>query len=197
MTAQRTIDILIVLTAISFAAGCSATGPATSSANRPPISSESNPVIVALKNSVLTRYSTSTIGKAFEGAFQKAKWITFETVDGQVIVEFDGTVTMEALNGFYRALGQDSYFTAYRAAQRGCKETLPDLVNEPQPTIDIKLEECAKTIPMPVKFQFVRSADTKSFTISYIDGTAFGYSGFGNGNSDAEASDRVFRFLYP
>jgi hypothetical protein len=132
MTAQRTIAISIVLTAISFAAGCSATGPATSSANSPPISSASNPVIVALKNSVLTRYSTSTIGKAFEGAFQKAKWITFETVDGQVIVEFDGTVTTDALNGFYRALGQDSYFTAYQAAQRRCKETRPDLVNEPQ-----------------------------------------------------------------
>ena len=32
--------------------------------------------------------------KAFEGTFQKAKWITFETEDGQVIVEFNGPVTM-------------------------------------------------------------------------------------------------------
>ncbi|MGA2590108.1 MAG: hypothetical protein ABSH32_09350 [Bryobacteraceae bacterium] len=51
-----------------------------------------NSPIETVRNGVLTNYNSTTVGKAFEGTFQNAKWTTIETAKGQTVVQFDGTV---------------------------------------------------------------------------------------------------------
>ncbi len=65
--------------------------------------SESRPTAVdVVKNGVFPRYPTTTIGKAFEGTFQNAKWESFSTAKGEIVVEFTGTITKFALlNAFF------------------------------------------------------------------------------------------------
>ena len=50
-----------------------------------------------VKNGVLAEYNTTTVGKAFEGTFRDSRWTQFETQKGAVIVEFNGTITFDAL----------------------------------------------------------------------------------------------------
>jgi hypothetical protein len=50
-----------------------------------------------VRNGVLKDYNTATVGKAFEGTFQDAKWRSFETPKGQTIVEFKGTMKLPEL----------------------------------------------------------------------------------------------------
>lgn len=48
--------------------------------------------VETVRGGVLTNYDSTTVGKAFEGTFQNAKWSSFDTPKGQTIVQFDGTV---------------------------------------------------------------------------------------------------------
>jgi hypothetical protein len=50
-----------------------------------------------VRDGVLKAYNTTTVGKAFEGTFQNAKWTSFETPKKEVVVEFNGTITPKAL----------------------------------------------------------------------------------------------------
>jgi hypothetical protein len=52
-------------------------------------------------------------------------------------------------------------------------------------SIDSKIAECSKKIPVPVKFQFNLSADKTTFKIGYMDDKVFG-----------EASDHVLALIY-
>jgi hypothetical protein len=50
-----------------------------------------------VRNGVLADYNTTTVGKAFEGTFQNAKWRSFETAKGETVVEFQGTMKLPQL----------------------------------------------------------------------------------------------------
>jgi len=81
-------------TSKTSAASNASTTSATSTAAPAP---QGDPSIIAVvKNGVLAEYNTTTVGKAFEGTFQNAKWSSFETAKGEVVVEFNGTGASDA-----------------------------------------------------------------------------------------------------
>jgi hypothetical protein len=49
-------------------------------------------VVETVRGGVLADYNTTTVGKAFEGTFQNAKWSALETSKGATVVQFDGTI---------------------------------------------------------------------------------------------------------
>ena len=65
-----------------------------------------DPAVETVRGGVLKEYSTTTVGKAFEGTFQNAKWTSFVTSKGVSVVQFDGTVQIELLkkNGLANAI---------------------------------------------------------------------------------------------
>jgi hypothetical protein len=77
------ISISLAVVGLLVCAGCGSS-PLTSSP------------IGVVKNGVLTGYESTTVGKAFEGTFQNAKWTTFETPKGATVVEFNGTLKPKA-----------------------------------------------------------------------------------------------------
>ena len=105
-----------------------------------------------VRNGVLKAHNSTTVGKAFEGTFQKAKWSSFGTPKGETVVQFDGTVL------FDRKLCDD-------LLNRGGMPiswqfaTANKVVN--------KMGECKSAVP--VKFQFTLAVDHKAFQISYVD----------------------------
>jgi hypothetical protein len=68
------------------------------------------PEVEVVRSGVLGRYDSTTVGKAFEGTFQNAKWSSFETPKGATVVQFDGTVTADALKK--AGLPWDAYYDA-------------------------------------------------------------------------------------
>ena len=104
-----------------------------------------------VKNGVLADFNTTTVGKALEGTFQNPKWTSFQTAKGATVVQFDGTVTVDAL---------DAAHFAWRLSNITLSEKGP-----PYP-------------PLPVRFQFLISADKKTFEIGFVDGQPFGYEAF-------------------
>ena len=78
----------ILLIALVLPGGLSLTGCSTAKST----------AIDVVKNGILTGYDSTTVGKAFEGTFQAAKWTSFVSPKGATIVQFDGTVTRDALD---------------------------------------------------------------------------------------------------
>jgi hypothetical protein len=60
-----------------------------------------------------------------------------------------------------------------------------EAIAQARASIDARVDECSKKIPVPVKFQFGLSADKTTFKIAYIDEKVFG-----------EATGRVLAFIY-
>jgi len=57
--------------------------------------------VETVRGGVLTDYNTTTVGKAFEGTFQNAKWSALETEKGAIVVQFDGTVLYSKIHSKY------------------------------------------------------------------------------------------------
>jgi hypothetical protein len=115
--------------------------------------------VETVRGGVLTNYNTTTVGKAFEGTFQNAKWTSFVSKKGVTVVQFDGTVSAEAL--------KDGNF-------------LPITVSDPN--------------SIPVQFQFLVSADNRTFQLGYFDHIPFQYvnaAGWG-----AFSEERTLKFVY-
>jgi hypothetical protein len=141
-----------------------------------------------VKGGVLTAYNSTTVGKAFGGTFQNAKWTSFETPKGVVIVEVNGTI---------KEKNRPNYFTTnldtHILTDRYCKASLGlDAQTDYQslPPDDERkrqLNRCINTLPddadLPVKFQFTVSADRNSFQLSY-------------GDIQSEKSGAVLDFIY-
>jgi hypothetical protein len=53
--------------------------------------------IDTVRNGILANYNTTTVGKAFEGTFQNAKWTSFVSPKGVTVVQFNGTLQPERL----------------------------------------------------------------------------------------------------
>ncbi len=219
------------------------------------------PEVEVVRNGVLTGYNSTTVGKAFEGTFQNAKWSSFETPKGATVVQFDGTVSPEGLrvsrSKFYLegfcidTLGlqanianrkevvsneQQQHTAAIRNIAEQLKATEEPWIktmvfrtgNYDQPTNqtpaepvketskqklerqakrqellkeetsvtatyneklralqesgrgdEAKIEHCMQTLPVPVRFQFLLSADKKAFEINYVDEKVFRDKGIG------------------
>lgn len=113
-----------------------------------------------VRGGVLDKYNTTTVGKAFEGTFQNAKWTSFETPKGEVVVQFDGSVKSDKVSvtplGFQKLLDAT-----------GCK--VDNIFNPTtNQTIAINCIE-VKAVAVPVKFQFTLSIDRKTFKVTYVD----------------------------
>ncbi len=186
-----------------------AKGASTSVATSGGQTARSAPEVELVKNGVLEGHNSTTVGKAFEGTFQNAKWSSFETPKGATVVQFDGTATADALksSGFVWY----AYYDA-SATEKACIESLgvaaalkehrdafseylrkqglyPDAatraatqphMDEERQAIDLlqkKVTDCVESTPippLPVRFQFLISADKKTFQISYVDEKVFG-----------------------
>jgi hypothetical protein len=206
-------------------------------------------VIKIVRNGVLADHNSTTVGKAFEGTFQNAKWSSFETPKGEVVVQFDGTVMPDVLEGAnlyarqsavavrnrcIESLGLKSkieqqaqaaqkeeqqrfatgqsieerrqvvqlkvsqrFYLSKTVEERAQDEQLQRLQTEVEDLnrqrialaaahdesakaqkefaedIEAKIQPCIKTTPFPVSFQFLLSADKKTFEINYVDKQVF------------------------
>jgi hypothetical protein len=170
--------------------------------------------ISVVKNGILTGHKKTTVGEAFGGTFQNPKWTSFDTPKGETVVEFNGTITLEAIKRSRSSFGirasciaslgladeikqikerehkkydytNDSVEGAATAEAAATK--LPqetEAIAQAQATIDGKIAECSKNDPLPVRFEFALSANKETFNIVYI-----------NGNEGAQAN-RVLAFIY-
>lgn len=147
-----------------------------------------------VRSGVLQEYNTTTVGKAFEGTFQNARWSSFVTPKGTTVVQFDGTILWDTLNNGrtvpYETLPQS--LREQCIASLGITETptklherAKDLWGEKDSSPAAKAEwdqtgprlqevegrigECVKGLTVPVKFQFMLSADNKAFRLGYVD----------------------------
>ena len=106
MLSYRNAAVGLVLIGFSILTGCqsksagsqiSASTPSDSSApsSKPtPTSDSSDSAVRLVRNGVLSDFNSTTVGKAFEGTFQNAKWSSFVTAKGQKVVQFDGFVAL-------------------------------------------------------------------------------------------------------
>jgi len=191
-----------------------------STAPAPSIHGDSS-VISIVRNGVLKDYNMATVGRAFEGTFQNARWSSFETQKGVTVVQFDGTIPFDRLYeneedavalaekrdkcvaslGFAKTLeeyenkkkdvyqllqqaeGQrydayESYDAELQAAMSAKIEAARrnQLAAEQQAieAANGQLAQCIKNTSMPVRllpvtFQFILSADRKTFELGYVD----------------------------
>ena len=152
---------------------------------------------------VLTNYNTTTVGKAFEGTFQDAKWSSFDTPKGETVVQFDGTVQFgllgkmtadklaayanltETFHGFTLLDNTTNTRKNDCIASLGVADALKkDTGNGAAVGAFGKIADCMNNAVIPVKFQFVLSADNKTFKLHYVD------DAFGND------LDRALPFIY-
>src|ERR1700722_15297181 len=89
MGIRSRVSLALAATGLLACAGCASKAP-----------------INLVRNGVLPEFNTTTVGKAFEGTFQKPKWTTFGTSKGTAIVEFTGTVIFSTLGS--SSLGNDN-----------------------------------------------------------------------------------------
>ena len=155
--------------------------------------------IATVTNGVLNGYDSTTVGKAFEGSFQDAKWTTFVSPKGVTIVEFNGTVKMSALqDGGFKITESNNIVNPLVTNcinTLGLKEQMTQEAHNPtdgvwgggywrlpvfywvnrqkvaHPEWYEKLNRC---VNIPVSFQFAISADQKSFKVAYLDQPIFG-----------------------
>jgi hypothetical protein len=198
-----------------------------------------------VRNGVLKAHNTTTVGKAFEGTFQNAKWTSFETPKGATVVEFNGKVQPDVLskNGFGSSVDEDRltqecsapladkiaaqlHDTAEHSKQHDSEKTeLYEREKKLYPTeaqwaaaqptlkadyqalrdkwaqIEAADQETKKQIGaviskcvaeklsgmvVPVKVQFLLSADKKTFTINYVENKVFGW----------RKQDEILQFIY-
>jgi hypothetical protein len=118
-----------------------------------------------VRNGVLDKYNTTTVGKAFEGTFQDARWTSFVSPKGVTVVQFDGTILWDRRPDAHKAVGD----LVPAEILRNCVSSLdsPGTWAEFDPVI--RMADCAIDRPMPVRFQFLVSADRKTFEIGYVD----------------------------
>jgi hypothetical protein len=120
-----------------------------------------NSAIQVVRNGVLGKYNEVTVGKAFEGTFQNAKWSSFVSPRGVTVVQFDGTILWGRRPDGHRAVED----LAPAEILRNCVSP-PDF--EQLDPVD-RMADCAIDTPVPVRFQFLVSVDRKTFRIGYVD----------------------------
>jgi len=128
-------------------------------------SQSKNSVIETVRGGVFNDYNTTTVGKAFEGTFQDAKWSSFETPKGETVVQFDGT------NKGVPPVGRASEgqpFNSKTAVSIASK----CVADHPKYTA-ADVDNCISNTVIPVQFQFTLSADQKQFRLSYVDDAFF------------------------
>jgi len=135
----------------------------------PAATASSREAVDVVRNGVLGGYESTTVGKAFEGTFQDAKWTSFETAKGVTIVQFDGTILESTIN----KAGFDPY-AGYKVP-------------------DQKLSRLA------VRFQFTLSLDKKNFKFSYFNDRIFCFSSYDYRTMKIRSpatADQVMSFIY-
>jgi len=103
MTSSRRLTIAACLLGMLALAGCQA------------LHSD----IDVVRDGVLADYNTTTVGKAFEGTFQTAKWTSFVTPKGATVVEFNGTIRADVLlkHEFLSILDEKGFIEQCNASQ--------------------------------------------------------------------------------
>jgi hypothetical protein len=141
----------------------------------PPSRTASDSAIDTVKEGMLAGYDSTTVGKAFEGTFQRPKWTAFETPKGQTIVQFDGTISgLGTLTDAEWKKGASPLMAGWLGVEEihnmwaGCAKSLR-LQELDTPEADAKIRDCVHGTPVPAMFQFVLSADKKSFRLAYTE----------------------------
>jgi hypothetical protein len=131
-----------------------------------------NRAVTTVRNGVLNDYNTTTVGKAFEGTFQDAKWSSFVTDKGVTVVQFDGTIVFNVLHDASDGMN------LFEAASKECLTSVG--LGDPSVRLDLnklvrmedafnKLSKCMNGQPVPVRFQFSLSEDKKAFKITHMN----------------------------
>lgn len=127
-----------------------------------------------VRAATLSESPTRTVGTAFESTFQQPTWKSMTTPNGEVIVEFRGTVGYTAFSeaGFYigtwNGVPQGVEFAQATAVQKQSCSALA-----PSATDDSAIAGCMakvyQTTVIPVSFQFTLSADRKRTELTMVD----------------------------
>ena len=170
-THSRVVLALIAVGAIACTGCQSASTAMASAATTTPGASEKpaahrGPEVEIVRNGVLTGFDSTTVGKAFEGTFQNATWSSFETPKGATVVQFDGTVNRAVLNDLTRV---DQFLRPEAFLRDRCIDFLGLDQQQKTESDEAKIRSCVETRPLPVRFQFLLSADKTSFQISHLD----------------------------
>ena len=130
-----------------------------------------NRAVTTVRNGVLNDYNTTTVGKAFEGTFQNAKWSSFVADKGVTVVQFDGTIVFNVLHDAGDGMN------LFEAASEECITSVgvgdPSVQSNINKLLDMdamnKLSKCMNGQPVPVRFQFSLSEDKKAFKITHMN----------------------------
>lgn len=116
-------------------------------------------------------YDSLTVGKALEGTFKNSKWKYFTTQKGAGVVEFDATESDLELK-------HDHIATTGAQCVEG---TDPSVIHAYDPHCQVS-----------IRFQFVVSADRKSFSLAYISLTDANL----NVGDDRPTDAQVLAYIY-
>jgi len=152
---------------------------------------QSSPEIESVKNGVLPEHDTTTVGKAFEGTFQAAKWSSFVSPKGVTVVEFAGTAKYGALTSG-GLLGQvsapdETNFTGLSDEAKAGIQACASLDTLNAVSCIRKLGVDPDVADVPFKAQFLLSADKRHFEIGVLQ--------LGRGVF-APDTDRLLAFIY-
>jgi hypothetical protein len=147
---------------------------------------------------VMTDFPTTTIGKAFDSAFNDSAWKSFETDNGQTVVEFTGTVTEEMHervsqiiwgkidkdNRAAKVFERDMVEKIGLEKMKELVQTHPDFKNpdfDPVTAmIQYYIDQYHTPAGAPVKFQWlINIKDPKTANIGHASCGGDGWKGFG------------------
>lgn len=174
------------------ACGGSRASQETTATGRPEAAvAQSSPEIESVKNGVLPEHDTTTVGKAFEGTFQEAKWRSFVSPKGVTVVEFTGTAKYGALisGGLLGEVSapDETNFRGLSDQAKAAIQTCASLGTLNAVSCIRNLGVDPDVADIPFKAQFLLSADRRRFEIGAVQ--------LGRGVF-APNSDRLLAFIY-
>src|SRR5260221_378331 len=102
MISHKNFALAIAVVAIALSVGCQSSRSSAASKDptdsSPSTTAVDTSAVTVVKNGILADHDSTTVGKAFDGTFQNAKWSSFETPKGEVVVEFEGTIKYKVLS---------------------------------------------------------------------------------------------------
>jgi hypothetical protein len=183
--------------------------PPSSSAKRPgtaPLAGYSAAPVISdvdlVKNGTIPEYKSTTVSRAFEGAFQDPAWQSVVNLQGQRVVAFHGTVKYAVLKeaGFYigtwngvrqgieaeRQISEDRHQCFVAAGQ-----------SEPSTPDDSLIGPCMakayESIVIPVSFEFTLSPDKKGVEMTLPDSV---FQKFDSDHRLRKERDATLAFIY-
>jgi len=135
-----------------------------------------------VKNGLLPGYTAVTVGTAFDRTFQNGNWSTFQTNEGQTMVEFTGTVKGSALDkaqfNIYPLIEHSQDYLKCAARTENFKPCVESVTNH---------------LNVPVDFQFSVNLERRAFDLRFVDLKPFSKY---QPDNQLNSQDAVLAFVY-